>query len=149
MSEIASESAQELEAQRHYLVQEAKAEMIWRDTRNAEVASHVTSELGHYHLHAEGQSDEFQQRVEKSMFCTQKFFVHKPEKRNYPPESRRCRVRIRSEKGQLQNLHQENARINDLLKQIQITFQEGFRECGPAARSVFHTRVPSNASVIV
>ena len=45
MSEIASESAQALEAQRHTLIQEATAEMLWRDTRQEEVLLQLRSEL--------------------------------------------------------------------------------------------------------
>ena len=59
--EITSESAQALEAQRHSVLQEATAEMMRRDTRNLEVVSQLRSELQKYHLHAEGQSDGFQQ----------------------------------------------------------------------------------------
>ena len=35
------------------------------DAHSAEVLSHLRSELQNYHLHAEGQSDEFQQSQEK------------------------------------------------------------------------------------
>ena len=59
-SEITSESAQALEAQRRTLVQGATAEVIRRDAHNLEVVSQLRSELQRFHQHAEGQSDEFQ-----------------------------------------------------------------------------------------
>ena len=44
------ESPQGLGAQRHYLIQEAAAEMIRRDARSADVLSQLRSELQHNHL---------------------------------------------------------------------------------------------------
>ena len=44
-SEIASESAQALEAQRYSLAHEAWVEMTRRDTRQEQVLSHLWSEL--------------------------------------------------------------------------------------------------------
>ena len=61
MSEITSETAQALKAKRHTQVQEATAETIRRDARNADTLSQLRCELQHDHLHAEAQSDEFQQ----------------------------------------------------------------------------------------
>ena len=43
-----------LEAQRHTLVQEATAEMIRRDARNADRLFHLRSELQRDQVHAEG-----------------------------------------------------------------------------------------------
>ena len=54
-------SSDTLDAQRHSQVQEATAEMMWRDAHSADVLSHLRSELRHYHLHADGKSDAFQQ----------------------------------------------------------------------------------------
>ena len=59
LSQITSLSVRALEAQRHTLVQEPTTEMIRRDAHCAEVLSHFGSELQRYHLHAEVQSDEF------------------------------------------------------------------------------------------
>ena len=46
--------------QRHFLVQEATAVMIWRGAHNAGTLSQLRRELQHYHLHAEDQTNEFQ-----------------------------------------------------------------------------------------
>ena len=51
LSELTSESAQALKVHRLSPVQEAKAEMMWRDTRNLEVVSQRRSELQHYRRH--------------------------------------------------------------------------------------------------
>ena len=118
LSEMTSESAQALEAQRHSLFQEAAAEMTRRDTHNQEVVSHPRIELQHYHRHANSHSDkcqqsqaEFRQNLERSnaegaqsrnpceetstanASFAQKLLVYKLEKRNHPPESRRCEVK--------------------------------------------------------
>ena len=59
--EITFESAPALEAQSHSLFHEAAAEMMRRNTHREEVVSQLRSEPQHYHRHAEGQSDAFQQ----------------------------------------------------------------------------------------
>ena len=61
LSEIASESAQALEAQRHTLIHEATAEMMPRVTRQGEETSQLRSDLQCYYHHHVGQSEKFQE----------------------------------------------------------------------------------------
>ena len=77
-STLISLSAQALEAPRLFLFfQEATAAMMRRHTRKQEVVSELRSciAMQYYHRHADGQSDEFQQRHEVS-----RLIVERPEK---------------------------------------------------------------------
>ena len=55
-SEIISESAEALEAQRRSLMHEAMTEMMRREARKEEVLSQLRSELRYDYHHPEGQS---------------------------------------------------------------------------------------------
>ena len=143
--EITSESAQALEAQRHTLVQEATAEMIRRDAHSADTLSQLRSEFQLHHLHAESQTDEFQQceagvrhYLERSNTYGGQFRSHYEEtstaiasiapevsrlrarENNSSPTSRRFNFEIRSYRDSCKNLRQENARINAHVNQIHI-----------------------------
>ena len=91
LSEITSESAQALKAQRHNLFQEATEEMMQRDTRDQEACSQLRSELQHYHRHAVGQADECQQ---------------------FQAELRQHLQRSNGEGEQLRNLYEETGNAN-------------------------------------
>ena len=60
LSEITTETAKALEAQRRTLAQETTAQMIWRVAQNADTLSQLTRAPRHHKKHAECQSDEFQ-----------------------------------------------------------------------------------------
>ena len=101
--------------------------------------------LVHYHRHAEGQSDEFQQSQAELRQQWERAFTEGAQLRNVREGTRTANARSASEvvrprareaqlstkvstmqsqettdlQGQLQNLHPETARINDLINQIQ------------------------------
>ena len=144
-SELSPGSAQALEAQRHTLIQEAATEMMRRDADNAEMLSQFRSELRFHRLQTEGWSDEFQhyqselrQQLDRSSTESSQFRSLCEETKTanalITPDVVRLQVREAQQytrvstlqnqetelQGQLQNLRQAEARVNNRMPQIKI-----------------------------
>ena len=121
--EITFESAQTLDAQPHSLVQEVNFHIIIVVLKvNPMNSTNLKAELRHNLERSNADSAQLRNLCEETRTANARIApepVHNLEKLNFSPEPRRCRSQ--ETELQLQNLHQDQARINDLMKLIQIT----------------------------
>ena len=129
-SESISGSAQALEDQRRSLVQEPTAEMGLSGGHIAGRLSQLRSELQLGRLHAEGQSDEFQQSQaeRRTPVLLQKLLAYELETRNSSPKSRYLKTEETELLRQLRNLRQQNVRVIQMTNTSMNTRNPGFTQ---------------------
>ena len=102
LSEITSESAQAVGAQRQSLIHEATAEMMRRQPHQEAVVSQFRSELQHYYHPLESPSEEFQQSQAELRHIVERSNAEGTQLRNLIEESRTANASIAPELTRLQ-----------------------------------------------